>query len=155
MEPARFFRSLAGTSRNLSLKASPRARTTPADRAGAFVDFFPTRAAFPKWQEGRHPHWLFRGLLRLHACYRGRVCCRDGHPLIPQRSRISLHAVGVVGRAMIADPKVPPPSSVLAYDRQRNLAASLFTCPHAMQIACPIVHYSVLYFCISNLMKEM
>jgi len=43
--------------------------TTPADRAGASVDFFPARAAFPKWQEGRHPHWLFRGLLRLHACY--------------------------------------------------------------------------------------
>jgi len=43
--------------------------TTPADRAGASVDFFPVRAAFPKWQEGRHPHCHFRGLLRLHACY--------------------------------------------------------------------------------------
>ncbi len=43
--------------------------TTPADRAGASVDFFPARAAFPKWQEGRHPHCHFRGLLRLHACY--------------------------------------------------------------------------------------
>ncbi len=43
--------------------------TTPADRAGALVDFFPARAAFPKWQEGRHPHCHFRGLLRLHACY--------------------------------------------------------------------------------------
>ena len=43
--------------------------TTPADRTGARVDFFPARAAFPKWQEGRHPHCPFRGLLRLHACY--------------------------------------------------------------------------------------
>src|SRR6476620_3267991 len=43
--------------------------TTPADRAGARVDCFPARAAFPKWQEGRHPHCHYRGLLRLHACY--------------------------------------------------------------------------------------
>src|SRR5262249_45088572 len=27
--------------------------TTPADQAGARVDCFPARAAFPKWQEGR------------------------------------------------------------------------------------------------------
>src|SRR5262249_21251043 len=39
--------------------------TTPADRAGARVDCFPTRAAFPKWQEGPHPHCHLRGLLRL------------------------------------------------------------------------------------------
>jgi hypothetical protein len=44
--------------------------TTPADRAGARVDCFPARAAFPKWQEGRHPHCHFRGLLRLHSRYR-------------------------------------------------------------------------------------
>src|SRR6266545_4963006 len=43
--------------------------TTPADRAGAHVDYFPARAAFPKWQEGRHPHCHFRGLLRLHSRY--------------------------------------------------------------------------------------
>jgi len=43
--------------------------TTPADQAGARVDCFPARAAFPKWQEGRHPHCHFRGLLRLHTCY--------------------------------------------------------------------------------------
>src|SRR4029450_5113408 len=43
--------------------------TTPADQAGAHVDCFPARAAFPKWQEGRHPHCHFRGLLRLYACY--------------------------------------------------------------------------------------
>src|SRR5689334_472459 len=43
--------------------------TTPADRAGARVDCFPARAAFPKWQEGRHPHCHFRGLLRLHSHY--------------------------------------------------------------------------------------
>src|SRR5215204_4298490 len=42
--------------------------TTPADRAGARVDYSPA-AAFPKWQEGRHPHCHFRGLLRLHTCY--------------------------------------------------------------------------------------
>ena len=43
--------------------------TTPADRTGAFVDFFPVHAAFPKWPEGRHPHCHFRGLLRLHSYY--------------------------------------------------------------------------------------
>jgi len=47
--------------------------TTPADRAGASVDFFPARAAFPKWQEGRHPHWLFRGLLGLHIVTARRI----------------------------------------------------------------------------------
>src|SRR2546423_14576188 len=43
--------------------------TTPADRAGAHVDCFPAHAAFPKWQEGRHPHCHFRGLLRLRSRY--------------------------------------------------------------------------------------
>ncbi len=43
--------------------------TTPADRAGAHVDCFPAYAAFPKWQEGRHPHCHFRGLLRLYSRY--------------------------------------------------------------------------------------
>jgi len=43
--------------------------TTPADRAGARVDCFPAHTAFPKWQEGRHPHCHFRGLLRLHSHY--------------------------------------------------------------------------------------
>ena len=43
--------------------------TTPADQAGAHVDCFPAHAAFPKWQEGRHPHCHFRGLLRLHSRY--------------------------------------------------------------------------------------
>ena len=54
------------------LPASPFRRavpTTPADRAGAGVDYFPARAAFPKWPEGRHPHCHFRGLLRLHSRY--------------------------------------------------------------------------------------
>src|SRR6516225_8977106 len=45
------------------------APTTPADRAGAHVDYFPADAAFPKWQEGRHPHCHFRGLLRLYSRY--------------------------------------------------------------------------------------
>jgi len=40
---------------------------------GASVDFFPARAAFPKWQEGRHPHWLFRGLLGLHIVAARRI----------------------------------------------------------------------------------
>jgi hypothetical protein len=52
--------------------------TTPADRAGAHVDCFPAHAAFPKWQEGRHPHWDFRGLLGLHACY-GPLNCSTAH----------------------------------------------------------------------------
>ena len=43
--------------------------TTPADRTGASVDFFPIRAAFPVLQAGRHPHLYFRGLLRLHSRY--------------------------------------------------------------------------------------
>ena len=43
--------------------------TTPTDQAGAHVDCFPAHAAFPKWQEGRHPHCHFRGLLRLHSRY--------------------------------------------------------------------------------------
>src|SRR6202011_5152805 len=43
--------------------------STPADRMGARVDCFPTRAAFPKWPEGRHPHCHFRGLLGLHTRY--------------------------------------------------------------------------------------
>jgi hypothetical protein len=43
--------------------------STPADQAGARVDCFPAYAAFPKWQEGRHPHCHFRGLLRLHSRY--------------------------------------------------------------------------------------
>jgi hypothetical protein len=43
--------------------------TTPADRTGAFVDFFPIRVAFPVLQAGRHPHLYFRGLLRLHSRY--------------------------------------------------------------------------------------
>jgi len=43
--------------------------TTPADRAGARVDCFPAHTAFPKWQEGRHPHCHFRGLLRFHSRY--------------------------------------------------------------------------------------
>src|ERR1700757_4906945 len=52
--------------------------TTPADRAGAHVDCFPAHAAFPKWQEGRHPHWDFRGLLGLHSCY-GPLNCSTAH----------------------------------------------------------------------------
>ena len=47
--------------------------TTPADRAGARVDCFPARAAFPKWQEGRHPHCHFRGLHRLHSVTARRI----------------------------------------------------------------------------------
>ena len=43
--------------------------TTPADQTGARVDCFPAHTAFPKWQEGRHPHCHFRGLLRLHSRY--------------------------------------------------------------------------------------
>src|SRR2546423_14036803 len=47
--------------------------TTPADRAGAHVDCFPAHAAFPKWQEGRHPHCHFRGLHRLHSVMARRI----------------------------------------------------------------------------------
>ena len=47
--------------------------TTPADRTGAHVDYFPACAAFPKWQEGRHPHCHFRGLHRLHSVTARRI----------------------------------------------------------------------------------
>src|SRR6202048_2743017 len=58
------------------------------------------RNAFPKWQEGRHPHCHFRGLLRLHSRYgppdrsaalrrplsRGsRACGRPPEPLVSYR----------------------------------------------------------------------
>ena len=41
--------------------------TTPADQAGARVDYFPAHTAFPHTSEGRHPHCHFRGLLGLHT----------------------------------------------------------------------------------------
>ena len=43
------------------------------ERQVARVDCFPAHAAFPKWQEGRHPHCHFRGLLRLHSRYGRRI----------------------------------------------------------------------------------
>src|SRR5262249_8995892 len=46
--------------------------TTPADRAGADVDCFSAHTAFPKWQEGRHPHCHFRDAM-------GRTVARCHH----------------------------------------------------------------------------
>jgi hypothetical protein len=43
--------------------------TTPAERTGACVDYFPAHAAFPIWQGGRLPHCHFRGLFRLYSRY--------------------------------------------------------------------------------------
>jgi hypothetical protein len=43
--------------------------STPADRMGACVDYFPIHAAFPVIQAGRRPQLHFRGLLRLHSRY--------------------------------------------------------------------------------------
>ena len=54
------------------LPASPFQRAvpiTPADRTGACVDYFPVHTAFPAFWPGRHPHYGFRGLLRLHSRY--------------------------------------------------------------------------------------
>jgi hypothetical protein len=54
------------------LPASPFQRAvsnTPADKAGALVDFFPAHAAFPEQETGRHLHRFFRGLLELHSRY--------------------------------------------------------------------------------------
>jgi hypothetical protein len=48
--------------------------TTPVDRTGAFVGFFPARTAFPSTEAGRRPRFYFRGLLGLHACYGLRGC---------------------------------------------------------------------------------
>ena len=58
-----------GLPRLLGLPFRRAVPTTPADQTGACVDCFPAHAAFPKWQEGRHPHCHFRGLLRLHSRY--------------------------------------------------------------------------------------
>jgi hypothetical protein len=66
------------------LPASPFQRavpTTPADRAGALVDFFPAHAAFPVIQAGRHPHHHFRGLLRLHTLRPAGLLNRPRRPL--------------------------------------------------------------------------
>ena len=71
--------------------------TTPADRAGARVDCFPAHTAFPKWQEGRHPHCHFRGLLRLYSRYgpsdrsatQGDLCHEAPVPPVTQRNRSS------------------------------------------------------------------
>jgi hypothetical protein len=41
----------------------------PGGSSGCLRRFFPARAAFPNWQEGRHPHCHFRGLLGLHSRY--------------------------------------------------------------------------------------
>src|SRR6202050_3468923 len=54
------------------LPASPFQRavpTTPADRTAACVDCFAVHSAFPAFCPGRHPHYGFRGLLRLHSRY--------------------------------------------------------------------------------------
>src|SRR5262249_36051469 len=71
--------------------------TTPADQASARVDYFLAHAAFPKWQEGLHPHCHFRGLLRLYACYgpsdcsatQGDLCHEASVPPVAQRNRSS------------------------------------------------------------------
>src|SRR6516225_2143192 len=55
------------------------------------------RAAFPKWQEGRHPHCHFRGLLRLYSRYgpsdrsatQGDLCHEAPVPPVTQRNRSS------------------------------------------------------------------
>src|SRR5262245_43289295 len=55
------------------------------------------RSAFPKWQEGQHPHCHFRGLLRLYACYgpsdrsatQGDLCHEASVPPVAQRNRSS------------------------------------------------------------------
>jgi hypothetical protein len=54
------------------LLASPFQRAvpiTPADRTAACLDYFAVHTAFPAFRPGRHPHYGFRGLLRLHSRY--------------------------------------------------------------------------------------
>jgi len=42
----------------------------PGGSSGCAYRLLPTLVGvFPKWQEGRHPHCHYRGLLRLHTCY--------------------------------------------------------------------------------------
>ena len=42
----------------------------PGGSSGCTCRLLPTLIrAFPKWQEGRHPHCHFRGLRRLHSRY--------------------------------------------------------------------------------------
>jgi hypothetical protein len=55
------------------------------------------RSAFPNWQESRHPHCHFRGLLRLYARYgpsdrsvtQGDLCHEASVPPVTQRNRSS------------------------------------------------------------------
>ena len=61
--------------------------TTPADRASACVDCFLARTAFPKWQEGRHPHCHFRGR---RICRRSQAVRASGQPLARGAARGSL-----------------------------------------------------------------
>ena len=45
------------------------AEQTPPAGARSYRLCFPARTAFPKWQEGRHPHCHAHSLLRLHSRY--------------------------------------------------------------------------------------
>jgi hypothetical protein len=62
-------RSLTIASISGKLRLTSAAKRAGFGTVGALVDCFPAHAAFPKWQEGRHPHCRFRGLLRLHSRY--------------------------------------------------------------------------------------
>ena len=66
---SRHGRRLKATLRTLPSPMTDLPRLPEPPFRRAVVDCFPARAAFPKWQEGRHPHCHFRGPLRLHSRY--------------------------------------------------------------------------------------
>ncbi len=67
----------------------------PGGSNGCLCRLFPSRTAFPKWPEGRHPHCHFRGLLKLHTRYGPPDCsaaqgdlCREASALpVTRQSR--------------------------------------------------------------------
>src|ERR1700736_4261832 len=97
---------------------------------------FPARAAFPKWQEGRHPHCHFRGQLRLHAYYgpldrsaaQGDLCHEAPALSVTRPSRLSTLRVE---------------SSSTGGVRTAPLAK------HADTYSCPCVRYSHCKCCLS------
>ena len=59
------------------------------------VGFFSIRTAFPSQRVGRHPELLFRGLLKLHSRYEGKIAARPSREHIedsPSAVKVTLVA---------------------------------------------------------------
>lgn len=89
MEPGSIFDCVAGLAVGSLVYA-------PADQTGARVDCFPVRAAFPKWQEGRHPHCHFRDAMDVRQSDRSSV------PVPNQRSIAMATSAGSAVAAVAA-----------------------------------------------------